>query len=199
MRDLEIRGAGQPARRRAVGPRRRGRLRALLQMLDEAVAVRRPAAGSDRRRGRWEPVRLDVPVDAYVPRRLHPLRGRQDRRAPPDRGARASRRTWSAIVGGARGPLRPAPGAGREPRAAPGGPHQARAARARGRSSSAASGSSSPRSSSTPAQATDAARGGRRASSTSRSSARCGSGCRDEDRGALAGGGARRPTPLLSA
>ena len=99
----------------------------------------------------WEPVRLDVPVDAYVPRRLHPLRGREDRRAPPDRGrARAGRPGRDRR--GAGGPLRPDPGAGREPRAAPGGAHQARPRRARAPSSSARAGSSCTRSSSTPAR-----------------------------------------------
>ena len=46
MRDLEIRGAGQPARRRAVRPRRGGRLRAL------RVDARRGGAPAGRRLGR---------------------------------------------------------------------------------------------------------------------------------------------------
>ena len=55
----------QPARRRAVGPRRRARLRAV------HADARRGGGGAGRartaRRGRREPVRLDVNVDAYVP------------------------------------------------------------------------------------------------------------------------------------
>ena len=65
MRDLEIRGAGN-----LLGDEQSGHVAALgfelyMQMLDEAVAAAR-----GRRRGaeeEWEPVRLDVNVDAYVP------------------------------------------------------------------------------------------------------------------------------------
>ena len=56
----------QPARRRAVRPRRRGRLRALLP--DDRRGGRRgrraPTAAAEEAP---EPVRLDVPVDAYLP------------------------------------------------------------------------------------------------------------------------------------
>jgi transcription-repair coupling factor (superfamily II helicase) len=65
MRDLELRGAGN-----LLGDEQSGHVAALgfelyMQMLDEALA----AAESDgeQREGEWEPVRLDVDVDAYVP------------------------------------------------------------------------------------------------------------------------------------
>ncbi|MGI8428382.1 MAG: transcription-repair coupling factor [Solirubrobacteraceae bacterium] len=63
MRDLEIRGAGN-----LLGDEQSGHVAALgfelyMQMLDEAVA----AASSDGLEEDWEPVRLDVNVDAYVP------------------------------------------------------------------------------------------------------------------------------------
>jgi transcription-repair coupling factor (superfamily II helicase) len=64
MRDLEIRGAGN-----LLGDEQSGHVAALgfelyMQMLDEAVAASADGAGSDED---WEPVRLDVNVDAYVP------------------------------------------------------------------------------------------------------------------------------------
>jgi transcription-repair coupling factor (superfamily II helicase) len=65
MRDLELRGAGN-----LLGDEQSGHVAALgfelyMQMLDEAVA----AAGEDGSdpADDWEPVRLDVSVDAYVP------------------------------------------------------------------------------------------------------------------------------------
>ena len=65
MRDLELRGAGN-----LLGDEQSGHVAALgfelyMQMLDEAVA----AAGGDGSDpdDDWEPVRLDVSVDAYVP------------------------------------------------------------------------------------------------------------------------------------
>jgi transcription-repair coupling factor (superfamily II helicase) len=63
MRDLEIRGAGN-----LLGDEQSGHVAALgfelyMQMLDEAAgALEAEGAGED-----WEPVRLDVNVDAYVP------------------------------------------------------------------------------------------------------------------------------------
>jgi transcription-repair coupling factor (superfamily II helicase) len=64
MRDLEIRGAGN-----LLGDEQSGHVAALgfelyMQMLDEAVAAAQDGEGvfDD-----WEPVRLDVNVDAYVP------------------------------------------------------------------------------------------------------------------------------------
>ncbi|HEX8123555.1 MAG TPA: transcription-repair coupling factor [Solirubrobacteraceae bacterium] len=63
MRDLELRGAGN-----LLGDEQSGHVAALgfelyLQMLDEAVKER----AGDTREDDWEPVRLDVNVDAYVP------------------------------------------------------------------------------------------------------------------------------------
>jgi transcription-repair coupling factor (superfamily II helicase) len=65
MRDLEIRGAGN-----LLGDEQSGHVAALgfelyLQMLDEAVAAAEDGAGPGEEE--WEPVRLDVNVDAYVP------------------------------------------------------------------------------------------------------------------------------------
>jgi transcription-repair coupling factor (superfamily II helicase) len=64
MRDLEIRGAGN-----LLGDEQSGHVAALgfelyMQMLDEAVAAAEDGAGFEED---WEPVRLDVNVDAYVP------------------------------------------------------------------------------------------------------------------------------------
>ncbi len=63
MRDLEIRGAGN-----LLGDEQSGHVAALgfelyMQMLDEAVEAMSDGADDDE----WEPVRLDVNVDAYVP------------------------------------------------------------------------------------------------------------------------------------
>ncbi len=67
MRDLEIRGAGN-----LLGDEQSGHVAALgfelyMQMLDEAVEASEAAAGVDGASEDWEPVRLDVNVDAYVP------------------------------------------------------------------------------------------------------------------------------------
>ena len=64
MRDLEIRGAGN-----LLGDEQSGHVAALgfelyMQMLDEAVAAAEDGTFQD---DEWEPVRLDVNVDAYVP------------------------------------------------------------------------------------------------------------------------------------
>ena len=64
MRDLEIRGAGN-----LLGDEQSGHVAALgfelyMQMLDEAVAASMDGADGEPE---WEPVRLDVNVDAYVP------------------------------------------------------------------------------------------------------------------------------------
>ncbi len=64
MRDLEIRGAGN-----LLGDEQSGHVAALgfelyMQMLDEAVAAAEESAGQE---DDWEPVRLDVNVDAYIP------------------------------------------------------------------------------------------------------------------------------------
>jgi transcription-repair coupling factor (superfamily II helicase) len=63
MRDLEIRGAGN-----LLGSEQSGHVAAVgfelyCRMLDEAVQAAHPEAAGEP----WEPVRLDVPVDAYVP------------------------------------------------------------------------------------------------------------------------------------
>jgi transcription-repair coupling factor (superfamily II helicase) len=64
MRDLEIRGAGN-----LLGDEQSGHVAALgfelyMQMLDEAVGAAEDGRGVEEE---WEPVRLDVNVDAYVP------------------------------------------------------------------------------------------------------------------------------------
>ena len=66
MRDLELRGAGN-----LLGDEQSGHVAALgfelyMQMLDEAVAESEAAAARAPEE-EWEPVRLDVNVDAYVP------------------------------------------------------------------------------------------------------------------------------------
>jgi transcription-repair coupling factor (superfamily II helicase) len=66
MRDLEIRGAGN-----LLGDEQSGHVAALgfelyMQMLDEAVQALSGEDG-DHRDEDWEPVRLDINVDAYVP------------------------------------------------------------------------------------------------------------------------------------
>lgn len=63
MRDLEIRGAGN-----LLGSEQSGHVAAVgfelyCRMLDEAVQAAQPEEAGEA----WEPVRLDVPVDAYVP------------------------------------------------------------------------------------------------------------------------------------
>jgi transcription-repair coupling factor (superfamily II helicase) len=68
MRDLEIRGAGN-----LLGDEQSGHVAALgfelyMQMLDEAVqAAQAAASGTSGGDDDWEPVRLEVGVDAYVP------------------------------------------------------------------------------------------------------------------------------------
>ncbi len=67
MRDLEIRGAGN-----LLGDEQSGHVAALgfelyMQMLDEAVESMSVADGDDGVEDDWEPVRLDINVDAYVP------------------------------------------------------------------------------------------------------------------------------------
>jgi transcription-repair coupling factor (superfamily II helicase) len=67
MRDLELRGAGN-----LLGDEQSGHVAALgfelyMQMLDEAVAELGGDGADGRADAEWEPVRLDVNVDAYVP------------------------------------------------------------------------------------------------------------------------------------
>jgi transcription-repair coupling factor (superfamily II helicase) len=66
-RDLELRGAGN-----LLGDEQSGHVAALgfelyMQMLDEAVQAASAAAEGAAGEDEWEPVRLDVNVDAYVP------------------------------------------------------------------------------------------------------------------------------------
>jgi transcription-repair coupling factor (superfamily II helicase) len=67
MRDLEIRGAGN-----LLGDEQSGHVAALgfelyMQMLDEAVQAAQAASDGGEPEEDWEPVRLEVGVDAYVP------------------------------------------------------------------------------------------------------------------------------------
>jgi transcription-repair coupling factor (superfamily II helicase) len=67
MRDLEIRGAGN-----LLGEEQSGHVAALgfelyMQMLDEAVSALAAESGAEGQQPEWEPVRLEVSVDAYVP------------------------------------------------------------------------------------------------------------------------------------
>ena len=115
MRDLELRGAGN-----LLGDEQSGHVAAIgfelyCELLAEAVAELQGRPPETVR-----PVRLDAAVDAYVPADYVPLEAvkidlhrRVALAAAPLRAARAQRR--------ARRPLRPAPGPGREPAAAPGG------------------------------------------------------------------------------
>jgi transcription-repair coupling factor (superfamily II helicase) len=71
MRDLDIRGAGD-----LLGEEQSGHVAAVgfelyCQMIDEAVGAAREAEG--REEGAPEPVRLDVPVDAYLPAAFIPF------------------------------------------------------------------------------------------------------------------------------
>ena len=80
MRDLELRGAGN-----LLGDEQSGHVAAIgfelyVSLLDDAVEELRTADGAGRPEAA---VRLDVDVDAYLPRGLHPVRGGEDRRAPP--------------------------------------------------------------------------------------------------------------------
>jgi transcription-repair coupling factor (superfamily II helicase) len=67
MRDLEIRGAGN-----LLGEEQSGHVAAVgfelyCEMLDEAVSALEGSAGDGEGEEAWEPVRLDIPVDAYIP------------------------------------------------------------------------------------------------------------------------------------
>ena len=67
MRDLEIRGAGN-----LLGDEQSGHVAAVgfelyCEMLDDAVRSLEEREGDEADRETWEPVRLDVPVDAYIP------------------------------------------------------------------------------------------------------------------------------------
>ena len=62
MKDLEIRGAGQPARRRAVRPHRRGGFDLYVRMIGEAVSELRDSGPAERAE-----VRVELPVNAHIP------------------------------------------------------------------------------------------------------------------------------------
>ncbi len=122
MRDLELRGAGD-----LLGDEQSGHVAAVgfelyVSMLDEAVEELRAARRRGRGRGAGAARRRRRRLPA---RRVHPLRGGEDRRPPPrrrrPRAGRAARPARRAPR-----PLRPAARAGREPARAP-----ARADRAR--------------------------------------------------------------------
>ena len=155
----------QPARRRAVGPRGRARLRALHADARRGGAGGR--AGGDRRGGAGarpagrQRRRLRA-------RGLHPVRAGQGRRAPADRRRPRGRRAGRAAAR-AGGPLRRAARAAGEPDRAPAGPDQARRGGRDARSRSARAGSPSRRSSWTPCGRASCARRSR-ARSTNRAS-----------------------------
>ena len=109
-------------------------------------------------------------------RRLRALRGGEDRDAPA-RGGRARDRRPDPAARGARGPLRAAARAARQPDQAPGRAHQARPRRAPGPWTSAAGGWRWRRSSSTRSGRPRAARGGPGGASTSPGGARSACGC----------------------
>ena len=125
MRDLEIRGAGE-----LLGAEQSGHVAAVgfelyLELLNEAVAELQ-----GQRRIAVRPVRIDARIDAYVPQQYvvsEALRIDIHRRLALERDrGRAAR-----APGGARGPVRPAAGAGRAPLRDPGGEDQDRPARRR--------------------------------------------------------------------
>ena len=189
MRDLEIRGAGN-----LLGDEQSGHVAAVgfelyVGMLDEAVA----ALAGDSADEAPEPVRMDLPVDAYVPGRLRALRGGQDR-GPPPRRRRARGGRPDRAARGARGPLRPVPGAAREPDPAAGRPHQARARRAHARSTSPAAAWRSRRSSST-RRGAKALRSESPRRSTSRAARPCACGCPTSRPSASRGRRGRRGDP----
>ena len=124
MRDLEIRGAGN-----LLGDEQSGHVAALgfelyMQMLDEAVA----AADGEAFEDDWEPVRLDVNVDAYVPADYIPY---EQAKVEVHRRIAASREVADLVAAarGARGPLRRRARPAAQPDRAAAGADQARAGR----------------------------------------------------------------------
>ena len=115
MRDLELRGAGN-----LLGDEQSGHVAAIgfelyCELLAEAVAELQGRPPETVR-----PVRLDAAVDAYVPADYVPLEAVKidlHRRV----ALAADRSELRELERRARRPLRPAPGPGREPAAAPGG------------------------------------------------------------------------------
>ena len=163
MRDLELRGAGD-----LLGDEQSGHVAAIgfelyVSLLDDAVeqlraAGRRGAAG----RGPGAPGRRRRRLSAA---RLRPVRDREDRRPPPDRG-RSRRRRPAGPARRASRSLRPGAGAGREPVRAAAGPDRARAPPGRGPRRCAAGDSRSSRSSSTRRRSPRSASGSRRRSTS---------------------------------
>ena len=102
----------RPARRGAVRPRRRGRLRALLP--DDRRGGRRGGRRPRRRRGGAGAGAARRAGRRLPAGRLHPLRGGEDRRPPADRGGAGAGRA-ARDPRRARRPLRPAAAGGREP------------------------------------------------------------------------------------
>ena len=178
MRDLEIRGAGN-----LLGDEQSGHVAAVgfelyVGMIDEAVRL----LAGDAAEEAAEPVRMDLPVDAYVPGDYVPYEAAKieihRRVAGRARGGAADH-----AARGAGRPLRPDPGAAREPDPPPGRAHQARPrGRALGRLR-AAGGCRSRRSSSTRAGPRRCASACPRRS-TSRVARRCACGCRTSPRSA---------------
>ena len=125
MRDLEIRGAGE-----LLGAEQSGHVAAVgfelyVELLNEAVAE---LQGQKRIAAR--PVRVDARVDAYVPAAYvdsEALRIDVHRRL----ALAETEDELRELQAGARGPLRAAAGAGREPLPDPGGEDQGRAPRRR--------------------------------------------------------------------
>ncbi len=125
MRDLEIRGAGE-----LLGGEQSGHVAAVgfelyVELLNEAVAEMQ---GQKRTVGPAGPRRRAC--RRLRPRRVRRLGGAAHRRPPPARARRDGGRAARAPAR-ARGPLRPAPRAGREPLPHPGGENQGRAPRRR--------------------------------------------------------------------
>ena len=115
----------RPPRRRAVGPRCGGRLRALCRAAERG---RRRAVGPAA--GRGAPGAGGRPRRRVRAGRLHRRGGAQDRPPPAARARRVGGRAARAARRH-RGPVRPAPGARREPVRDPGGEAQARPDRRR--------------------------------------------------------------------
>ena len=128
MRDLEIRGAGN-----LLGDEQSGHVAAVgfelyVGMIDEAVRL----LSGDRAEAAEEPVRMDLPVDAYVPGAYVPY---EAAKIEIHRRVAGAREIAQLIM------LReeladrfgPPPRAARQPHQAPGRPHRASAVRARHR------------------------------------------------------------------
>ena len=130
MRDLDIRGAGD-----LLGEEQSGHVAAVgfelyCQMIDEAVAERAGEAGGEEEAP--EPLRFDVPVDAYLPASYIPF---EAAKIDVHRRIVAAREPGAAAGDPrrARRPLRPAAARGREPAGPAAGADRAAAGRGRQR------------------------------------------------------------------